>query len=461
MSRDTAYTFVDTDSATIMSSLIATYEKITGKTLQPSSPDRLFISWVADLIIKILVKLNYVGNQNIPSSAEGIYLDALGEWIFSLKRKEAQASKCTVRFYITDPQETAISIKAGTRVTDVSQSLVWKTTQDVLIPIGDTYVDAMVQCETTGTIGNGYEKGQINTLIDVDNILYFSNLENTTVSDGGAERQTDEEYFQAMRNYADSYSTAGAEGSYIYWAQSVSSEIADVKAVCPNIEREETLPIYSNINGEKYAFFGGDQIDIDTIKVYTEDSLTLLSPDEDYTVSYSNGLITIAIEKNGAVATADNIQVKVFQQRAGYVYLYALMDDGTIASETIKEAIYETCNSKEVRPLTDFVQVEDPEVVNYNINFTYYISRETQLSLYDIDTAVKNAVNEYVSWQSGKLGRDINPDKLRDLLYDAGIKRVEVTSPVFTALNSGIYNDIPQVAALNNKTIINGGYEDE
>lgn len=461
MSRSTEYKFVETDSAAVVAELVAAYEKITNRTLQPSEPDRLFISWVADVIIKERVNQNYVGNQNIPSSAEGTYLDALGEWMFSLKRRDAQSAKCTVRFTITEAQTTSITIPVGTRVSGTSQNLVWDTTEDALIPIGETYVDVMVQCETAGVIGNGYTKGQINTLIDVDKILYFSHCENITVSDGGAEKQTDEEYFETMRTVADSYSTAGAEGSYVYWAKSVSSEIADVKAVCPNIMRTETLSVYKDDDNNKFAFMGGDQIDILTLKVYTEDFSSLLSLDTDYTVSYLDGLITIALEANGAVATANKISVNVLQRRAGYVYLYALMNDGTNATETIKSAIYDACSKETVRPLTDCVVVEDSETVPYNIDCTYYISQETQLSITDIETAVQNAVNVYIEWQCAKLGRDINPDKLKNLLMQAGVKRINIREPVFTSLRSGVNNDTPQIAVVGTVNVTNGGYEDE
>lgn len=461
MSRNTEYKFVETDSATIEAELIAEYEKITGITVRPATPDRLLISWVASVIIQERVNQNYVGNQNIPSRAEGDYLDALGKWIFGLERRSAQSAKCTVRFTISEEQDTSISIPSGTRVSDKGQRLVWATTEDALIEIGDTYVDVMVQCTTAGTIGNDYAEGQINTLIDVDNILFFSSCSNITVSDGGAEIENDDEYYESMRAYADSYSTAGSEGAYIYWAKSVSTEISDVKAVCPTLLRKEQLTVYSDSDGGKFAFIGGDQIKLNTLKVYNEGYTTLLTEGTDYTVSYIGGLITIALKANTAVATAKTIGVTVEQARAGYVYIYAIMKDGNIASEIIKSSIYEACNPQHVRPLTDCVVVADPEVIDYDIDCTYYISEDTSLSLSDIETAVANAVDEYVSWQCGRLGRDINPDKLRSLLMQAGVKRMTIKSPVFTSLRSGVDDDIPQIAHVGKISITNGGYEDE
>ncbi len=262
MSRNTEYKFVPTDSTEIVAEMTAAYEKMTGRKLQPADPDKLFIAWIADVIIQERVNQNYVGNQNIPSRAVGDNLDALGNWIYDIPRTLSQPSMCIVRFSITIAQQSVIVIPAGTRVTDVQNALVWETMNDATIAIGDTYTDTLVQCQTAGTIGNGYVPGQINTLIDVDNIPYFDSCSNITDSDGGSEAQSDDNYYESMRAVVNSHSTAGAEGSYVYWAKSVTPEIADVKAICPNIEREETLSIFTGQDGEKYAFLGGEQIDI-------------------------------------------------------------------------------------------------------------------------------------------------------------------------------------------------------
>lgn len=378
--RATEYEFVTTDSNELLTNLITKFESMTGTTLTPAAPERAFLSWLADAIIAERVNINYAANQNIPSRAEGANLDALGKWIFNETRKPAQPAYCTMRFNISAAQSTAIAIPAGTRVTDTSATIYWATTEDVLIPIGSTSVDVMVQCQSNGTVGNGYTAGQINSLVDVDNVLYFSSCANTTESDGGAEEETDEDFYERMRLSLDKYSTAGAEGSYIYWAKSVSEEIADVKAV---------------------------------------------------------------------------------KASAGTVKIYALMNDGTLASSTIKSAIAAACNDDSVRPLTDSVTVADASQVTCNISLTYYIADNTTKPLTEIQAAVTEAVNEYKKWQTAKLGRDINPSKLWQLLMNTGIKRATITAPTFTSLSDGSSGSAPQVATIGTVSVTNGGYEDE
>lgn len=232
MSRNPDYQFVNTDTETLVTDLIAGYEQLTKTTVRPASPEKLFIQWVASIILQERVMNNYTGNQNIPSRAVGAALDSLGELFHEQERPQAQAAVCTVRFYISEALETAILIPSGSRVTDNNRDLFWETFSDVYVPIGATYVDAQVRCQTPGMIGNGYAVGQINTMVDVYD--YYSACENITISDGGSDAATDEEYYELMRQSMDGYSCAGSMGGYEYFAKRVSTEIADVRANSPS-----------------------------------------------------------------------------------------------------------------------------------------------------------------------------------------------------------------------------------
>ena len=376
--RDAQYPFIPTDANALVSALVSGYERLTGASVQPASPEKLFIQWVADVLLQERALNNYTGNQNIPSRASGENLDALGELFYVTERPAAQPAVCSQRFHISQAQAAAILIPAGTRVTDASGALVWETVEDVYVGIGDTCADVQVRCQTPGVAGNGYAAGQLNTIIDLFD--YYDHCENTTASDGGADEASDGEYYELMRASMDAYSTAGPQGGYIYHAKRVSTKIADVAANSPT---------------------------------------------------------------------------------PGTVDLYVLMDDGTIAQPEIKNAVLAACSADTVRPLTDLVSVKDPETAAYDIAFTYYIPAESPLSPADIEAAVDAAVKQYVAWQCGRLGRDINPSYLIGLLMQTGIKRVDLTAPAFTVLRDGSNQDTPQVAAVGGITATNGGYEDE
>jgi len=386
--RNPAYQLISTDTNEVLSDLIQAYELIAKKTVRPASPEMKFIQWVAHVIVQERTLNNWSVNQNIPSRADGANLDALAELTYIQSRPEAKPAACKMLFQISEPQEQAVLIPAGTRVTDASNTLVWETLKDHCVPAGKSSVEAEVRCQTPGTVGNGYAAGQINTLVDVYN--FYSGCKNITASDGGSDVPSDEEYYQLMRASMDAYSCAGAHGGYVYFARQVSTKIADVVANSP-------VP--------------------------------------------------------------------------GEVKLYVLMDDGALASEEIKKKVLAACSADEVRPLTDLVSVEDAEIVDYNIDLTYYLQNRAMQSAAEVAEKVQTAVRKFISWQSGKLGRDINPSRLLQLLMEAGVKRVDIRSPAFTPLRDGnltlssdlsfVGDAVPQVAKIGTVTVLNGGYEDE
>lgn len=358
--------------------LTALYEKIFKTTVYPASPERLFIQYMANIIIQERVLSNYAANQNVPSRAGGKNLDALAELTHIKGRPEAKPAVCKVKFSISEAQNTAILIRAGTRVTDPANTLIWETEADAYVPIGETSVELPVRCQTAGTIGNGYAAGQINTLVDIYD--YYSECVSTTESGSGSDVPDDDEYYELMRASMDSFSCAGARGGYIFWAKQVSTEIADVIANSPT---------------------------------------------------------------------------------PGVVKLYVLMNGGELANEEVKGEVLAACSDDEVRPLTDQVFVEDAEFVSYDIDFTYYFQTGGAASAADIAAAVQRAVDEFNAWQCARLGRDINPSRLINLLMQTGIKRVELRAPIFTVLRDGGDKTVPQVASFGTAAIVNGGYEDE
>ena len=392
MSRNPEYQFVSTEVGPILANLVSIFEHLTGRVVSPASPERIYIQWVANIIIQERVKLNFAGNQNLPSRAVGENLDFLGELFLGIERPGVMPAMSTQRFYITAAQNTSILIPIGTRVTDLSGTLMWESTEYAYIEIGNLYTDVPIRCQTPGVVGNDFALGQISRLVDVDNIpaAIFDRTENVTVSDGGADRADDDRYYQLMRLRQGISSTAGAMAAYVYFAMQVSTEIAHVVPNSPS---------------------------------------------------------------------------------AGQVNLYVLMNGGAIAGQEIKNAVFAACNPDDVRPLSDHVVMDDPEVVGYDIDFTYFINSRTPASVAAIEQNVREAVEDYIAWQCGRLGRDIVPDELHCRVKDAGARRLEIRSPVFTVLRDGRQpldaprldpaDMVPQIAAIQTVNIVPGGFEDE
>jgi len=376
MSRNPEYQFIDAQPDQIVRDLTRVYESVSGTTLQPGSPERLILQWLASALLQQRSLANYAANQNLPSRAEGQNLDALAALYHAWSRPQAKSARCTVRFSISCALDSAVLIPAGTRVTDTAASLIWHTEADAYIPAGETALDLPVVCQTPGLPGNGYTQGQINTI--VDRFDFCSGCANITASAGGSDEATDDEFYDLLRLSMDAYSCAGSRGSYIYFAKQVSTEIADVTAIAPE---------------------------------------------------------------------------------PGVVELYVLMADGSPAGDEIKRQVLAACSAEEVRPLTDLVRMGDPDLVPYDIHLTYYIEVSSD-SPVKIQEAVKKAVDAYVSWQRAKLGRNISPDMLRQLLYDAGASRIVLDAPEFTPLRDGSDESVPQAAVLNGTpTVLFGGFD--
>lgn len=382
MSRNPDYQFFNMDATEIAAELTADYETRTGTNVRSASAEKLIIQWLANILLHERELENYAANQNLPSRAVGVNLEALAEMFYAQKRTPAMPASCVVRFHISTTRTTATLIPAGTRVTDTTQSAYWETLADAYVPAGSQYIDLNVQCQTAGTVGNGWAAGRINVVVDVYD--YYSGCENITESDGGADEQTDEELYEAMLASMVAPSTAGSRGGYAYHAKAVSTQIADVAVSSP-------------------------------------------SP--------------------------------------GEIRLYALMKDGSVAGQTMKQAILARCNAEDVRPLADHVQMGDPQIVNYTVNLTYWLMSGVTGAA-SVEAAVQAAVEKYVDWQGGKLGRDINPSVLIGYIMQIdGVKRVQVTSPTFTEISGGGSSTVPAVALIANRrtgiTVTNGGIEDE
>lgn len=375
--------FVDTDTETLVNNLIMSYEAFTGRTLYPADPARLFILWIADIIIQERIIINESAKQNVPRYAQGDYLDSLAEIFKDTERLQAQPATTVLRFYISAVQPSAQVIPTGTRAT-INGEIVFETTEAATIPPGSLYAEAAAQCITTetdpltgkevtiGTKGNGFVPGQISQIIDL--FPFYERVENTTVTDGGADRETDAAFYERLRDSMESFSTAGPLGAYVYWVKTASARITDVKPTSPE---------------------------------------------------------------------------------PGVVDIRVLLENGEIPDKQMIQIILDTINADRVRPLTDYVQVSAPDIVNYNIDVTYYIPTQSESSTALIQQNIKTALENYKKWQSEKMGRDINPSKLSEMLMGAGIKRVEIRSPVFAHVEDNA------VAILKDENIIYGGVEDE
>ena len=164
---------------------------------------------------------------------------------------------------------------------------------------------------------------------------------------------------------------------------------------------------------------------------------------------------TLAYEYHAKAASVLISDVSIDSPAPGEVDVYPLLKGGVLPGEEVLTLVREKLNDRRIRPLTDKVSVKVPESVKYDIEARYYIDRRDATEAAVIQAHAENAVQEFITWQKEKLGRDINPTELYYRLRAAGVKRAEIISPAFTATNR------KQVAIAENVKVTFGGLEDE
>ena len=308
--------YVETDTETIVNTLIQGYEKIAGRTLYPADPARLFILWVADIIVQERVNIDFSAKQNIPRYAEGEYLDSLAELFKGAERLEPEKARTTLQYTLSIPLEVATTIPAGTRATPDGE-IVFATLEDLTIPAGQRTGSVEAECQIEGENGNGFIPGQINQPIDV--FPYYESVENITESAGGADRESDAAFYERMRESVETYSTAGPLGGYEYFAKSASALIADVKATSPKPGEVDVRVLLTGgeLPGEEILKEVLDILNADKVRPLT-DHVTVAAPE---TVPYDIDF-TYWTQEGGAVSddkVAENIAaaVRTFKEWQG------------------------------------------------------------------------------------------------------------------------------------------------
>jgi len=236
--------FVSGDVSEILNQIVSVYEGLTDRTLYPADPVRLFLHSLAAIIVQQRVLIDLTGKANLLRYAPTDVLDHMGAMI-EADRLAAKASTATVRFTLSAPQLAAVRIPAGTRVCTTSDPKVYFATIAVVdISAGSLFGDAAVQCTETGTVGNNYLPGQINVIVDP--IGYVASVSNTTTSAGGADTEEDDAYRERIRSAPESFSVAGPEGAYKYWAMTANPSIVDISVTSPAACEVRIVPLLEN-----------------------------------------------------------------------------------------------------------------------------------------------------------------------------------------------------------------------
>ena len=216
---------VDDDLAQSLAAMIADYEQRAGKVLQPAHIERLLINTFAYREHLLRQQVNEAYRQQHPRFATGLMLDLCGDDV-STPRLQAQPALTTLRFTAGLSGLEQIAVPKGTRVNAGQTGFV--TTESALLTAVQSSAEVAAECTETGTVGNGWSVGQINSPAERLHPTIDVAVSNTTVSAGGVEIEGDEAYRERVLLAPESFSVAGPVGAYQYWARQASPAVVDV-----------------------------------------------------------------------------------------------------------------------------------------------------------------------------------------------------------------------------------------
>ena len=212
------------------SSIITKYEELSGITLEPADPVRLFLEALAYTITVQNNLIDLAGKQNLLKYATGSHLEHLGA-LMGVTRLPAQAATCTLTFSLSEPLSFDVPVPKGSRVGTSDQSIIFETLSDATILAGESSVDVSAQSTTTGASLNGLVAGQVNQLID--RVPYVASAQNSDVTTYGDDEESDESLRNRIRLAPESFTTAGPSGQYESLVYNVSSQIEEVVCYTP------------------------------------------------------------------------------------------------------------------------------------------------------------------------------------------------------------------------------------
>lgn len=356
-----------------LTSMQEKYRELTGRELvmHEADPIRLVAYANCLLLYQIAQYADRAGKLALLKYSYGDYLENVGA-LKGISRTQGASAKTTLRFTLSAKRPSVTVIPVGTRVT-ASDGVYFKTLDMLEILAGNITGEVNAECREPGTKGNGYTCGSLKVLVDP--VAYVEKVENITVSEGGADLESDENLAERIYLAPSSWSTAGPDDAYEFWVRTFDPAISDVS-------------VYSDIPGEVDICF--------------------------------------------------------------------ILSGGQLPTQSILNELERYLMEEEIRPLTDKVIVSAPDVEAYGVDFTYYINRSDRAKASAINDQVQAAVQDYISWQKQRIGRDINPDQLRRMVISAGAKRLDIRSPDFRRISR---RSIALPAA--DVSIVYGGIEDD
>lgn len=209
--------------------------------LPEAHPDRLIIYATANKINQLAQYIDSGAKMNFLKYAEGEALDNLAAFK-KIERLQARPATTTLKFTLSAEQGGAVGIPSGTRV-KTDSGVYFSTDTYTEVPAGELTATVTATALTAGTGSNGVALGEVKTMVDP--VGYVAAVENTTISAGGSNIETDDELTLRVYNAPPAWSVAGPLSAYDYWALQARADIETVKSYSPEGKATEVFVVFT------------------------------------------------------------------------------------------------------------------------------------------------------------------------------------------------------------------------
>lgn len=240
---DNEINFIEIDAEKIYTQLLTDFEAAYGETLYPGDERRIFLQQLALILTGVKSNINDSAKQNLLRYARGDILMAIGQDFYNTEVIEPEKSSCKGIIKLVAIQNKDIFIEAGKRVTP-DGTLYFIVKNSVIIPTGVIEKECELEALEAGEKYNGFVAGQIKSIVDP--IPFVESIVNIDTSSGGADVEDYERYRERCRLAPESYSTAGPDKAYEYFAKSADANISDVKIISPSPGVIKIVPLLKN-----------------------------------------------------------------------------------------------------------------------------------------------------------------------------------------------------------------------
>lgn len=216
--------FVEVDIEKMLADAKKIVESELNRTVSRADPIMLLIKSLLAVIAQYSLLLDEVAKQNLLAYSKDDALEHLGALV-GVSRLTATKAVVTCKVSLSAVMTKTVTIVKDTRV-NAGDDINFAMDEDLIFLPGEVEKTAKFTCVEFGEVGNGYGVGELNKIVDPQ--AFLAAIENVTVSDGGADVESDDSLRERIAIAPESFSVAGPFGAYRFFTFQASTLVSDV-----------------------------------------------------------------------------------------------------------------------------------------------------------------------------------------------------------------------------------------